>query len=155
MATISADYALAALKGRDLVQIPQRLRAKGDEPSLALLSLTEEGMSLISNSSLHLDEANSQTVVSAAERLANIYTTAYGVSPAIDPATMDANQFKDMRTFVRRWVENGTFIGPIPMPFSIPSSRRSSPHMKRTSISNPKAETTFNRFAKRLAPAVR
>jgi hypothetical protein len=104
VATISADYALAALEGRDLVQIPQRLRARGDEPSLALLSLAEEGMSLISNSSLHLDEANSQTVVSAAERLANIYTTAYGVSPAIDPATMDANQFKDMRAYVRRWV---------------------------------------------------
>jgi hypothetical protein len=104
VATISADYALAALDGRDLVQVPQKLRAKGDEPSLALLSLAEEGMSLISNSSLHLDEANSQTVVSAAERLANIYTTAYGVSPVIDPATMDANQFKDMRAYVRRWV---------------------------------------------------
>jgi len=104
VATISADYALAALDDRDAVQIPQRLRSKGDEPSLALLTLAEAGMSLISESPLRLDEANSQTVVSAADRLANIYTTAYGVTPTIDPATLDANQFKDMRAYVRRWV---------------------------------------------------
>lgn len=104
VATISADYSIAALDDRDLVQIPQRLRAKGDESSLALLSLSETGMNFIKTRALALDGPNSQTLASAVERLTGIYATAYGVTPSVDPSTMNSNDFRDMRAYVRRWV---------------------------------------------------
>lgn len=103
-ATISADYASHVVTDRDRVQIPQRLHAKGDEASLALLSLAESGMDLIAGSSIHLDLPNSQTLASAVDRLTGIYATAYGVTPTVDPSSMNSNEFRDMRAYVRRWI---------------------------------------------------
>lgn len=103
-ATISGDYSIAALDDRDLVQIPMKLRSKGDEQSLALLSLAESGMNAIKTRALALDEPNRDTLTAAVHRLVRIYSTAYGVTPSIDPSTMDSTSHRDMRGYVRRWV---------------------------------------------------
>jgi len=104
VATISGDYALFALDDRDLVQIPEKLREKGDESSLAMLSLAEAGMHRIKSKALALDEPNGQTLAAAVERLTGIYATAYGITPNVNPSTMNSSEFRDMRAYVRRWV---------------------------------------------------
>jgi len=104
VATISADYSIAALDERDLVHVPDRLRARGDQASLALLSLAESGMNMIKTRALSLDGPNSETLAAAVNRLSGIYSTAYGVTPKVDPSSMNGNDFRDMRAYVRRWV---------------------------------------------------
>jgi hypothetical protein len=103
--TITDDYSQAVLDDRDLVTIPEKLLAKGDEKSLLECTLAEAGMQSIKTDAIRLAQPNDDTLDRSSKRLQALYETAYGYMPALEPGAL-AGAHKDMRVYVRRWINN-------------------------------------------------
>jgi len=103
--TVTHDYASVVLEDRDLVKIPEKLLAKGDEKSLFQCSLAVAGMQAMRSEPIALAQPNNDTLERTSMRLRALYETAYGYLPALEPGALVAGH-KDMRVYVRRWINN-------------------------------------------------
>jgi len=103
--TVTHDYASVVIENRDLVKIPEKLLAKGDEKSLFQCSLAVAGMQAIRSEPIELAKPNDDTLNRSSKRLQSLYETAYGYMPTLEPGALDGLRL-DMRVFVRRWINN-------------------------------------------------
>jgi hypothetical protein len=103
--TITDDYAVEVIDDRDMVKVPEKLMAKGDEKSLLLATLAESGMNSIRKDVIRLVPPNDDTLARSSKRLQDLYETAYGYTPELEPDAL-GGQHRDMRVYVRRWINN-------------------------------------------------
>ncbi|MSS71387.1 MAG: hypothetical protein EXS64_07845 [Candidatus Latescibacteria bacterium] len=101
---ITPDFDSAVLRDKDdLNQIGFRFRARGDAENELIAALAERAMMEIGRHCIRLPEPERASLTTVMNRLAEVYKTAYGVSPS-RPELGGLNVGWQMREHIRSWI---------------------------------------------------
>ena len=104
VATITDDFGLAVLQEKsDKDRIGVRFRAKATEEYITLAGRAATGMRIIERETLSLKVPDELSLADTYQRLKEIHGKAYSWSPP-DITTVGASMRRQMRSYVRRWV---------------------------------------------------
>lgn len=104
---ITPDFDTAVLRDKDdLNQIGFKLRARGDAENELAAALAERAMIEIGRHCIRLPEPERSSLTTVLNRLAEVYETAYGVSPSkpeLDERSVGWQMREHIRSWITRW----------------------------------------------------
>lgn len=103
VAAITDDFDIKVLQEKqDLVVIGERLRAKGTDADMLIAGRAQIGMRIIERDKLSLFLPTDDTLRETYQRIADLYSGAYGVAPVLDTSVTSLK--RPIRSYIRRWI---------------------------------------------------